>query len=941
MSFKLLFFLFIFFPFSIQKSKYSEFKSNKTKTKIIFRNLLQQGESSSNFNLIWNVTKFALNYAEKNNLDHLIYTENFTKCLYEGILEHLDGGDMIETCMIASGKTLNDFGNEFECDSTFQSESQYITLHFSFIDFSTISSEENRNILDFLENYHTYVGFCIPKKCVNAVKELLQSEPLLNKIRELGNITDFKVNVIKEEIKKAENTHSIYLYILGFYLFFNTAKVIIGIIRVVWMNKGYKQFYVSKICKTKRGTIASIADDTKKKKDKEGDKINDDEEEDKKPEQEDENSDKDEKKDKNELRDDLNQSSLLKEFNSKNEEFSSLYNKNINNTFSDEVNLYNPFVDTEKEFPKWLKIMKSFDFFDNVNILCVLSNRYYNSFQIKRLYLIRFVIMIMCIVYQIIYSQLDLPYRYYIKNNFYRSPLFIIIKCCINSSTFWITLDAVIVGYKMMCFMKKEKKLSGNIQFLGLSKFLLLIIPKFITFFFAFVFFHIFSTNLTFEICKRNKVLSSYLYYKDTLHNRTFSVRDTNDNFWNLYKNFIPFRLNYIDFIKTEKKGMHYEVIIKNTTENGENETNITSFDLPSVFSNDSNNDSDTNMDNETIIKHYYKYDPARDIPSPFLTNTELFINVYFNEFYVLIIMTVITYYSYKLRNKIYDYIILGINIFLYILPLSDEIINRHVEKKKNLIYTLRYVLGQYYTEKYTHFFINFYYFGFLIGVMKFYLDENISNQKKKKQEKEDLKLGYEFCQKIIIYLNKLKMIYKRIILLASIFIFGLISSSFYFLQLSEEDDKNAVFNNDMNNSIYYLFIYEKNLCGIFFFIFLIMYITYPKNSNIIELSERNGFIVIERISFCFFCSFKYLIYSQFCVFIIYIQISYMNLFLNTLGMFLIIFTFSLVNTTLIELPLRQLVKSIMNKDIEKRFENYYYKYGKEDNSLNSSIRST
>ena len=119
------------------------------------------------------------------------------------------------------------------------------------------------------------------------------------------------------------------------------------------------------------------------------------------------------------------------------------------------------------------------------------------------------------------------------------------------------------------------------------------------------------------------------------------------------------------------------------------------------------------------------------------------------------------------------------------------------------------------------------------------------------------------------------------------------------------------------------------------------MYITYPKNSNIIELSERNGFIVIERISFSFFCSFKYLIYSQFCVFIIYIQISYMNLFLNTLGMFLIIFTFSLVNTTLIELPLRQLVKSIMNKDIEKRFENYYYKYGKEDNSLNSSIRST
>ena len=92
--------------------------------------------------------------------------------------------------------------------------------------------------------------------------------------------------------------------------------------------------------------------------------------------------------------------------------------------------------------------------------------------------------------------------------------------------------------------------------------------------------------------------MSSYLYYKDTLHNRTFSVRDTNDNFWNLYKNFIPFRLNYIDFIKTEKKGMHYEVIIKNTTENGENETS----NYLNIIS-----DNKETKDHNTTMK-YYKY---------------------------------------------------------------------------------------------------------------------------------------------------------------------------------------------------------------------------------------------------------------------------------------------------------------------------------------------
>jgi hypothetical protein len=201
-----------------------------------------------------------------------------------------------------------------------------------------------------------------------------------------------------------------------------------------------------------------------------------------------------------------------------------------------------------------------------------------------------------------------------------------------------------------------------------------------------------------------------------------------------------------------------------------------------------------SNITEQTIIES------SIGIPSPFLTNTELFVNVYFNEFYLLIIMIVITYFSYILRNKIFDYIILGINIFLYFLPLLDESINKHIQDKKDLKYTLRYVLGQYYTEKYTHFFINFFYFGFLIGVMKFYLDENFFNQKKRKEEKEDLKLGYEFCQKIIISLNKIKLRYKRIILLLSILSIFLISSSFFFLMLKPGSE----FDIDMTNSLYY-----------------------------------------------------------------------------------------------------------------------------------------
>ena len=90
------------------------------------------------------------------------------------------------------------------------------------------------------------------------------------------------------------------------------------------------------------------------------------------------------------------------------------------------------------------------------------------------------------------------------------------------------------------------------------------------------------------------------------------------------------------------------------------------------------------------------------------------------------------------------------------------------------------------------------------------------------------------------------------------------------------------------------------------------MYICLPKNTYIMKIAESTTFVIIERISFCFYTSFSYLIYAQFCVFIISIQMSYSNLFFNTVGMFFIIFIFSLMNTALLELPFRQLIKYLI-----------------------------
>ena len=181
--------------------------------------------------------------------------------------------------------------------------------------------------------------------------------------------------------------------------------------------------------------------------------------------------------------------------------------------------------------------------------------------------------------------------------------------------------------------------------------------------------------------------------------------------------------------------------------------------------------------------------------------------------------------------------------------------------------YTLKYVLGQNYTEKFTHYFINFYYFGFMIGVMKFYLDQNIYESKKKKLLFGQIDLPFQLCKKVIIKINSLKLYVKRIILWSCVIILFLIASSFSLLEGRKLSYENNIEYVQVKGFTKFLFFYEKNLAGIFYFISLLMYICYPKSTYVNKISNSGIFILNERISYCFFCSFSYVVHTQFCVF--------------------------------------------------------------------------
>ena len=844
-------------------------KSNKTSDKLAkMRKLLSdQNEnedinvSESNvpallFELFDQLALFLYDY----NLTDLLEVEEVETCFFDGILENVQNQKLLDIYITGSGKSLNDFGNEYICDYKVRRNVSYLTLHF-FLGTNNYTSDKE----EFFGQDYFYIGLCLPRKCMNATQYLIQNLKVLNICHEVG-LSNFKLYTNEEVINLSDRLSNFYSVFILIYILLIGLKFLVGIWRVIFLNKGYEGYLQSELEEKEIQRINTMMSTSSFNTINEVKNISDNTQDEKTPER-------------------ANRTRSSEKIAI---DYSSSYNYDINESIiSEDENLYNPFEDKVKNFPLLMKILKWLDLFDNIKVLSTNSNKYYNSKNIKSLYIIRFFLMLMFIIHQIMYTQIYLPTKNFYNVEFYSHNAFILVKFCINASIFWITLDAVFFGYKLMSYLKKEIKLSRNfeISYLTFLKFLLLILPKFFLFLFAFILLHLYSNRLTFELCKINNVFSNYLYYNDTIQQMSYSLRN-NNNPSDFFKHFIPFRLNYIDFIENI-------TIVRN----------------------------DKPKPNEDFITDVSRY----EIPSPFLTNTDLFVNICFNEFYLIIIILIITYISYKIKNQIFDYAVLIINAILYILPAITSL-NPYKGNIEDKHYTLIYVLGQNYSEKYTHYFINFFYFGFLLGVMKFYLEHNRYNMKKKKNIFTQIYLPFQFCQKLITFVKGINICIKRTILLCCLFFLLLISSSFNLAEGNKFSyDKDMDFVN-LKGIVKFLFFYEKNLSGIFFFLFLLIYICIPKHSKLMQIAESTTFIIMERISFSFLISFSYLIYAQFCVFIISIQMSYSNLFFNAVGMFFIAFIFSLLNTALLELPIRQLIKHYMNRNIEKKYLDYLEK---------------
>ena len=377
-----------------------------------------------------------------------------------------------------NGKEIGDLGNEIECKNSYnKSKFFYLMFLFKYQNNKTILDENNKFVIDFLNQTYHPIGICFFNECKNMVKKLIHDKNFLLFIKN-------QFNVYEPEIIVSENEEE---NIVGKYLFngsliFLFLKIFIGIIKFYVYPKGYAYSY-NKIKGKKikfnhiiNESINEVSDDENKNKE--------------------ENKSIEQIKSNNVINENENQKQFL---------------KNIKNS------KYIPEFDNSSDYPFTMKLFKFLDIFDNIKNLSVQYNRFFNSNNINSLITIKAIILFFIVYHTILNVKIKLPGRYYNMDDFYDSFFFILVKLSTFATISLIMIDAAILGFKIMSFMKNEINKRNRFNPLLLLTFLILNIPKMSIFFFIYFTVYIYGI-FSKHVFKNYNTL--YEYYNKNLQDK-------------------------------------------------------------------------------------------------------------------------------------------------------------------------------------------------------------------------------------------------------------------------------------------------------------------------------------------------------------------------------------------------------------------------------------
>ena len=399
------------------------------------------------------------------------------------------------------GKNFNNMGDETECINTLRNTT-FIMMNLYNI--TSIRSTKS-DLYDFLEITNSSLGICIMDLCEETFYRYAKIVVKFLNVYARQNDTKDQVTFIVNSKKNFNYTHNVKnsdkletsqmkMIIIYIFMVFFVLKMIAGILRIIFIPKGYGKYLLEKMSKSKINIAINDVDEkssfSKKRKIK---------------------------------------ASITNEENQKE---------------------YNPLFDFTDKLPIYIKIFKAFDIWDDLYYLSSKRNKYFNDIGLDVINFNR-TIVIFFLVFSRTYSTfITLPTSEIINETFFKNWLNIFYRLSNNAFTCWIFLEGAHTTYKLLCFITTEmfiyyakdhkNKQNFNLRLLVIyGKFLLLLLPKFIEFFCVYYMFYYNAED--FSSLSSNKAtfyhIMTYLFKKDikcksfsTLFNFnfTFNFQDYN-----------------------------------------------------------------------------------------------------------------------------------------------------------------------------------------------------------------------------------------------------------------------------------------------------------------------------------------------------------------------------------------------------------------------------
>ena len=273
------------------------------------------------------------------------------------------------------------------------------------------------------------------------------------------------------------------------------------------------------------------------------------------------------------------------------------------------------------------------------------------------------------------------------------------------------------------------------------------------------------------------------------------------------------------------------------------------------------------------------------------------------NMFYSYCFCIILTFLSFKIKKSIFDIIISLIFLVGFFLP--NEFTCEYFD-----YFNINVILGENCSTTYTHLFIKFYFFGFLIGFALFY-DQDLTRDNS--LQNSEIYLPFHYLKDLIGLLFKSATWVHILITIITIAIQALLSMTFYFFVKS--DFKTNYKNVQLSGFDNYLILNEKTYFSLAIGIFITHLYTYRNEQKLVQFGNNLFFIFFHRNGYAFYAVIEIMVNLMYSALGLNFSLTSSNLTYISFGMIFHITIMSFSHNILFYIT----IKSLINKFIHSK----------------------